>query len=334
MDKKLKKLILDYQASVRTAVEIVQRSGIPLPLTSWDWIETNIPDYGELAGEIGYYKHGCGCKVYLPTGPVDFDFGRMGEIDEFDDWRLVNFASSKLSEYGFETKGEIEKIFEAAVKSGALASSGYGLYYMKGSKRTLAAEIRQDFANDSLPHRDQDELLSLYAHSFLAADLMRGKYEKLSRKLEKNRGLSQKDEVDLRIYFSSWLGYLNATCEGFDRINMRTLLTNNRPNSFLELIPKSDELGRLRNKHKQSLKEFRNEVFHPRGDVKPVLQFAADQGGRLAWAVELHTAIDDLLSMYRILCEVHYLTHDRLGESQIRRQQAKKKISERPPQSK
>jgi hypothetical protein len=80
MDTQLKHLIFAYQASVRTAVEIMQRSGIPLPTTCGDWVETDIPNSGELEGGIRYVKHGIGCKVDLPTGPVDFDFGRLGEI--------------------------------------------------------------------------------------------------------------------------------------------------------------------------------------------------------------------------------------------------------------
>lgn len=325
MDKKLKKLISDYQASVRTAVELLQRSGIPLPVTSHGWFETSIPTRGELKGGVSYYKHGYGCLVDLPSGSVDFDFGSMGEIDGFDTWRLVKFAGSECAKYGFETKDAIEKSFDAAVKSGSLVSSGYILYYATESKRTLAIEISQDIPNDSLPHHDQDEVLCVYAHSFLAADLMRENYKKLLSKLEKSKDLSQEDEVNFRIYFSSWLGYLHATCEGFDKLSMWVLLTKSRPASFLETIPKWQEVARLINLHKTPLRNFRNNVFHVRADIKPIMQFAADDAGRLSWAGELHLAVTEFFSMYRILCEVHYLTHDRLNESQLRAQHAKRK---------
>jgi hypothetical protein len=317
MDKKLKHLVFDYQASVRTAVEVMQRSGIPLPLTCENWVETDIPKHGELEDGIRYFKHGHGCKVYLTTGPVDFDFGRLGEIDGFDVWRLVNFAGSKLADYGFETNAAVEESFRAAVKSGSLVSSGYILYYVTDSVRLLAVEVCNDFPNDSLPYCDKDAVLTLYANCFLAADLMRKNYEKLSHKLEKNKYLSQNDRVNFRIYFSSWLGYLGVTCEGFRNLSMRLLLKKNRPESFCELISKCDEIGRLLKRHAESLREFRNNVFHLREDIRAILLFAADDAGRLAWAGELHSTIAEFLSEYRVLCEVHYVMHGRRSESQI-----------------
>lgn len=325
MDKKLKNLISDYQDSVRAAVELIHRSGIPLPVTSFGWVLTDIPDDGELEGGFSYCKHGTGCLVDLPTGSVDFDFGRLGEIDGFDSWRLFKFAESQLAKYGFETEEAIEKSFEAAVKSGELVSPCYTLYYVTQSERVLASEICRDIPNDPLPHYEQDKVVALSVHSFLAADLMRKNYIILASKLEKNKYLSQNDEVEFRIYFSSWLGYLYATCEKFDKPTMSILLAENRPDSFRELIAKAEEITKLIKLHYNPLRKLRNNVFHTRADVKPTLQFATDEMGRLSWAGELHFALAQFFSMYRILCEVHYLTHDRLGESQMRKQQAKKK---------
>lgn len=39
-----------------------------------------------------YLKHGAGCTVYFQDGEIDFDFGRHGEINGFDPWRLFIFA--------------------------------------------------------------------------------------------------------------------------------------------------------------------------------------------------------------------------------------------------
>lgn len=325
MDKKLKKLISGYQASVRTAVELIASSGLPLPVTSRSWAEADIPAHGELVGGVSYCKHGNGCLVDLPSGSVDFDFGELGEIDGFDSWRLTKFAGSELAKYGFETKSAFETSFEGAVTSGEFFSPGNTLYYLKASKRTLASEIIINIPNDTLPHYDQDEVVALNVHSFLAADLMRENYKRLSSKLEKDKYLSQKDEVGFRIYFSSWLGYLYATCEKFVNPKMSILLAENRPDSFRELIPKSEKIIRLIKLHEDPLRKLRNNVFHTREDVKPILLFAADEAGRLSWAGELHSAMTEFFSMYRILCEVHYLTHDRLGESQVRKEHAKKK---------
>jgi hypothetical protein len=310
---------------VRTAVEIMQRSGVPLPVTCHDWTETDIPARGELDGGIGYFKHGFGCEANLPTGPVDFDFGRIGEIDGFDLWRLVKFAGPNLVDYGFESSDAVEKSFDAEVKSGSLVSSPYLLYYIADSVRSLAIEVRKDFPGDSLPRLNQDEVLTLYPHGFLAADVMRRNYEKLSVRMKKNGYLSQKDRVELRIFFTSWLGYLRTTSEGFQQLNMRLLLTQNRPPPFRDLISKSDEIDRNLKRHGDALRDFRNNVFHLREDIKPLMRFAVDDMDRLTWAQEVHSALDEFFSSYRVLCEVHYVMHGREGESQIRRDNTRNK---------
>jgi hypothetical protein len=130
MDNHLARLISDYQASVRAAVELMQQSRIPMPDTDADWAATDIPQRGELDGGIPYFKHGYGCAVRLPAGSVDFDFGEHGEIDGFDAWRLVSFAGSRLSEYGFASEASLNECFKAEVAAGSLVYSGYILHYI------------------------------------------------------------------------------------------------------------------------------------------------------------------------------------------------------------
>jgi len=288
-----------------------------------DWVETDIPSRGELEGGIGYFKHGYGCAVSLPAGKVDFDFGEKGEIDGFDLWRLSCFAETKLSEYGFDTKDALEESFEAAVDSGSLIHSGYTLYYVTDSVRSLSGESLKILQNDSLPHADRDSVLLLYTTCYLSGDLMREHYEKLDRKWKKNGYLSQNDEVKFRIYISSWLGYLRATWEGFEKLNMRVLLQNKRPENFRDLIQKFDAIGKIQKLHKDELRELRNSVFHLRDDNAPIKLFFANGAERLVWAGELHAAIAEFLSEYRVLCEVHYLMNDRWAESQIRRKRVR-----------
>lgn len=130
MNNQLAILISDYQASVAAAVDLMQRSGIPRPLTNSDWVFNDIPQRGELEGGVRYFKHGYGCAVSLPTGTVDFDFGAHGEIGGFDAWRLAGFAGDKLSEYGFSDEAAITACIEAGVAAGSLVYSGYILYYV------------------------------------------------------------------------------------------------------------------------------------------------------------------------------------------------------------
>ncbi|TFY87161.1 hypothetical protein DYL59_19470 [Pseudomonas kairouanensis] len=132
MNNQLAILISDYQANVASAVDMMQRSGIPRPLTDTDWVVTDIPQRGELEGGVRYFKHGYGCAVHLPTGTVDFDFGAQGEINGFDAWRLAGFAGDRLSAYGFADEDALTECFKAEAAAGALVYSGYILYYVAG----------------------------------------------------------------------------------------------------------------------------------------------------------------------------------------------------------
>ncbi|MDQ0627265.1 DUF6896 domain-containing protein [Paraburkholderia graminis] len=318
-------LIADYQKSVHAAVVLMQRSGIPMPFSSADWIEMNLSPYGELEGGIHYFKHGAGCKVDLASGTVDFDFGERGEIGGFDAWRLTEYAGGRLAQYGFDTKAVLDDCFAAAVTAGFLVGSGYNQYYVADLPRVYATDVDSRLPGDNLPPQSQDRVLALYAHCFLAADLMRKNCKNLDGKWEKRGRLSGNDNIDIKIYFASWLGYLRATCEGFDELRMRILLQENRPPEFRELLGKSDELGRLMKRHRESLRKLRNSVFHLPADVSAFRDFFDADGERLLWAHELHQAIGEFLSEYRILCQIHYLLHGRTGELAAQRKRSRRR---------
>jgi len=52
----------------------MQRSGIRMPISNRQWIESDIPLSGRFNNDTMYVKHGAGCTVYLPDGEIDFDF--------------------------------------------------------------------------------------------------------------------------------------------------------------------------------------------------------------------------------------------------------------------
>lgn len=143
MNLGLAKLIADYQQSVRSAVELIRQSDIPLPSSHAEWASTPIPQEGELKGGVPYRKHGFGCLVLLPERNVDFDFGSGGEIDGFDVMRLAEFAGPDLVEYGFQTLDDLIACFHLEVAAGRLVYSEYVLYYL--APRTLAG-IERDKA--------------------------------------------------------------------------------------------------------------------------------------------------------------------------------------------
>ena len=130
MDSRLKHLIDGYHASVGTAVSLLEEAGIPRPVSDRAWASNGVCGTGALRGGATYRKHGYGCEVHLASGSVDFDFGRAGQIDEFDRWRLADFAGNRLVAFGFKSPDELEQIFSEEVGSGKLLSSGYILHYV------------------------------------------------------------------------------------------------------------------------------------------------------------------------------------------------------------
>lgn len=304
-----------------------------MPSSANSWGKTNFPVEGNLKGGISYYKHGAGCKVKLPSGTVDFDFGEMGEIDGFDDWKLQQYIEPLLPAFGFTTTKDVELSFDQAVQAGSITSPGRELFYVAGEKRRLAMQIPIKFPNDALPHRDQDEILTLSVHTFGAAELMRKNHEKLTIKWRANQHLSRSESANLRHYFIAWIGFLAVTCEGFKNQGIRQSLEKNRPENFKELIPKYNAIGKLLKPHQDALREFRNNVFHLRTDISAILRFALDDGGRLKWAEEIHSALDDFFTNYGAMCEVHYLMNDRRKESQIGKKRPRRKKPGTTPKS-
>lgn len=298
----------------------MHRSGIRMPSSNLQWIKTNIPQRGLLDGDIAYMKHGFGCTIYLPDGKIDFDFGRLGEINGFDVWRLFLFAREKFSTYGFESFDTLERCFETAVSDGHLIRSDDSLFYVANLTRVLAVDIDSRLAGDDLPARNLDIVLVLYCHYFQAAELMLENYDNLHKKWEKNNYLSHRKVVDMRIYMSSWLGFLAVTCEGFENLRMHILLRNGRPTSFEGLIPKSDAVGKLIKRHRDPLRELRNKTFHLREDPEAIRRFFDPDADRLPWARELHDAFAGFFSGYRARCEFHYANNGRRGELHIARE--------------
>jgi hypothetical protein len=168
--------------------------------------------------------------------------------------------------------------------------------------------------NAALPQRNEDAVLTLYTHYFLAGKLMLKNYKNLGEKWNKRSRLSQKDGIQLSVYFCTWLGFLGVTAEGFKKLAIRRMIQDSRPPEFVELIPRADELGKLLKKHDDALRKFRNNVFHLRENTAEIERFFHEKPDRLEWAEELQAAFDHFFSNYRILCQVHYVIENRKEE--------------------
>ncbi len=304
----------------------MSESGIEIPSNINNLLNLDIPAQGELNGGVRYFKHGYGFGVHLPDGEVDFDFGQQGEIDGFDEWRLWKFCQHRPNTYAFDTQQALFDCVGYALKEGKLAASSHDLYYVVDSVKSLGEEAARILtAGCPLPHWTRDSVLMLSSQCFNSANLMFEHYEAVSCLLTKEQRLSSDNRLKFRVYLHSWLGYLRATVEGFESLSMRLLLQNKRPTSFLELIAKCDELGKLEKQHASDLRVLRNNIFHLRTDGEAIRQFFSDDGKRMKWARGLHAAFASFFSDYRILAEVHYLQNGRFGESQIRQESTKRR---------
>ena len=319
MDKRLASLINDYLQAVRTALTLMQKSGISLPHTSMEWIETDLSHLSSLNDGIDYFKHGAGCWVELPDGRVDFDFGRLAEISGLDAWRLVRFAAERQESYGFATDKELYECFDDAIKKKLLVPLATNLYRLSSEPVEYASSIDSRSCGDLLPHRELDKVLTLQTHYFYAADLMLKQHDSLEKKWDKNKKLSRDDEINFRIYMSSWLGFLAVTCEGYRQLNMYMLLNNDRPADYQELIPRCNRLNSAIKKHYDDLRKFRNNVFHLRTSVNDTLAFLSPDADRLSWARSIHKDLKSFFSEYRVLCECHYMFNGRKTEADIGR---------------
>lgn len=329
MDNQLAQLISDYQAAVGSAIFQMSESGIEIPSSNIEWLDLDIPAHGELKSGIKYFKHGFGCWVHLPEGKVDFDFGENGQIDGIDEWRLWSFCQDRLNTYGFDTQQALFDCIGHALEKGELIASSHNLYYVVDSVKSLGEEAARILAAGcALPHWTQDSVQVLSSQCFESANLMLEHYEAINLLWSKKGKLNSANRLKFRVHLLSWLGYLNTTAEGFRDMNMWLLLKNKRPTSFLELIAKCGEIGNLEKRHADDLRTLRNDTFHLRADDEAIKQFFSDDGERMEWARELHSAFASFFPSYRTLAEVHYLCSGRFGESQIRqesRERRKKK---------
>ncbi|MBU4682934.1 hypothetical protein KC222_13055 [Cedecea davisae] len=328
MNENLYRLIVDFQDNVQVALKLMHRSGIQMPSNRYEWVESNIPSAGELDGGVKYYKHGAGCRVELNSGSVDFDFGRQGEIGGFNSWWLTCFAGNNLTVYGFGNHDDVAEHLNKALNNGELIFPDHDLYYFSDVPHIYAVDIDCRNPDDELPNRYHDRVLTLQIHYFETADFMFNNYNKINHKMTNNRHLNQREKFDMRIYLSTWLGFLGVVCEGFKKLNMRLLLDNERPSDFKELLSISNHIGKLMKEHSNSLRIFRNNVFHLREDAEFIHNFFCTEVERLPWACELHIALSDFFSQYRVFCEVHYVINGRKGESDLikKRQHALRKL--------
>jgi hypothetical protein len=168
--------------------------------------------------------------------------------------------------------------------------------------------------NRTVPHQDEDAVLTLYTHYFLAAELMLKNYKRLLARWQARGRLTQGEGEQYRVYFGTWLGFLAVTAEGFKGLSMRKLLQEQRTSEFSNLLPTCNEVGAMLRQHDDALRKFRNKVFHLRDTPKDLLDFIRHPN-RIDWAEELQAQLRQFFSEYRIEHKLHTI----LQEDQVAR---------------
>jgi hypothetical protein len=125
-----------FQKRVRDAAELVmQYRGVAMPYEPSEWRSLIKPSIGQLdpEGRYKYRLHGYGMEIHGPDFKVDWDFGKQGEINGYDWWRLWLFVTENQVGYEeFKDKEFLIKTVDLAYADGLLIRrTGDQLYYPK-----------------------------------------------------------------------------------------------------------------------------------------------------------------------------------------------------------
>jgi len=120
---RLLELVHEYQGRVIEAVSLFEKHLGLSPNDLMHWRRRNLRREGFLdaAQKIAYSFHGIGCRVDLPVGEIDWDFGNEGRLDGFDAWRLWRFADEGTGSFPeFKNKSLLDKTFAEAISQGMI----------------------------------------------------------------------------------------------------------------------------------------------------------------------------------------------------------------------
>jgi hypothetical protein len=140
MPDRLIAFINEYQLRVREAASLFQTHlNVESPMY---WRQAGLQQTGfiDSARTIEYAFHGIGCRVGLPSGEVDWDFGGGGRLDGLNPWFLWQFAQNGTDSFPeFKDKEHLDTAFDAAVLEGLIVrpfvAAQDSLFYLRDSVR-------------------------------------------------------------------------------------------------------------------------------------------------------------------------------------------------------
>jgi len=115
------RLIESYQLSVSEAFSAFLDSGLcTAPSSQVEWGANGIAHKGTIASGGTYQKLAYGLHIERNGLSVAFDFGKHGEITEFDAHRLNQFFDDNRPPSGFRSASDIDAAMTEATAAGEL----------------------------------------------------------------------------------------------------------------------------------------------------------------------------------------------------------------------
>jgi hypothetical protein len=134
LDPEFRQLIFDYFSAINKAYNLmIEEIDMPVPKSPLDWRLAYPKLKGEftLNGKNEFFIHGFGCDFLNSEINVKWDFGRHGEINGIEHWKLYDFmvnAGKKVT--GIESDADIKKELLKAVNENEMFIQD-DLYFFK-----------------------------------------------------------------------------------------------------------------------------------------------------------------------------------------------------------
>lgn len=134
MNDDLKFLIDQFNQAQIEAVEILESHFCcPRPKSIMDYTGRCVQIIRERNYEAGRFKirpHGYGMAINTGSFKIDFDFGKNGEINAFDPWRLHEFARVNKIKTNLKSLNEVETAINDAIEKNEIYKSSYINHYV------------------------------------------------------------------------------------------------------------------------------------------------------------------------------------------------------------
>gem|GEM_PF-3217612 len=115
----LTRLIDSYLVSVSEAFSAFLDAGLcHAPGSHVEWAANGIAHNGDIEGGGHYQKLSFGLHINRNGLSVAFDFGKEGQTNEFDAYRLSQYWSDNHTPGDFRSVRDLETAFQAAIEQG------------------------------------------------------------------------------------------------------------------------------------------------------------------------------------------------------------------------